>query len=95
MPIKQEVFEDAYDADLQDPCDMVRAILPEPQSPAMKAEHPMTTAFTVMAIAIGRLSRRRSNFLRNGRWETIPMKGTDEAPNSYSIRLALREYGIA
>ena len=36
MPLKREVSEDVYDTDPQDPRDRVRAILPEPQSPAMK-----------------------------------------------------------
>jgi hypothetical protein len=40
MPLKREVSEDVYDTDPQDPRDMVRAILPEPQSPAMKAYIP-------------------------------------------------------
>jgi len=37
MPIKREPPEDAYDAVPQDPRDMVRARLPEPQFPAMQA----------------------------------------------------------
>jgi hypothetical protein len=40
MPLKREVSEDADDTVPQDPCDTVRAILPEPQSPAMKANIP-------------------------------------------------------
>jgi hypothetical protein len=40
MPIKREVSEDADDTVPRDPRDTVRAILPEPQSPAMKANIP-------------------------------------------------------
>jgi hypothetical protein len=40
MPLKREAFEDAYDAVLQDPRDMVRARLPNPQPPAMQAYIP-------------------------------------------------------
>jgi hypothetical protein len=36
MLLKREAPEDAYDADPQNPHDMVRAILPKPQPPAMK-----------------------------------------------------------
>jgi hypothetical protein len=40
MPLKRKASEDAYDADLQDPRDMVRARLPKPQPPAMQAYIP-------------------------------------------------------
>ena len=36
MPLKRKPSEDAYDAVPQDPRDMVRAKLPEPQFPAMQ-----------------------------------------------------------
>jgi len=37
MLLKRETPEGAYDADPQDPHEMVRAILRKPQPPAMKA----------------------------------------------------------
>jgi hypothetical protein len=40
MPLKRKASEDACDADPRDPCDMVRAKLPKPQSPAMQANIP-------------------------------------------------------
>jgi len=40
MLIKRKTPEDAYGAVLQDPCDMVRAKLPKPQSPGMEAYIP-------------------------------------------------------
>ncbi len=40
MPLKREASEDAYDVVPQDPRDMVRTALFEPQSPAMQAYIP-------------------------------------------------------
>jgi len=40
MPVKRKASEDAWGADPQDPCEMVRAKLPKPQSPAMQAYIP-------------------------------------------------------
>jgi retron-type reverse transcriptase len=40
MPIKRKWSEDVYGHGLQGPCDMVRAVLPESQSPAMQAYIP-------------------------------------------------------
>jgi len=36
MSEKQGAWEGVYDVALQDPCDMVKAILPEPQSPVVE-----------------------------------------------------------
>jgi len=40
IPGKQEASEDVYGADLQDPCDMVKAGLLEAQFPVVKASTP-------------------------------------------------------
>jgi hypothetical protein len=36
MSEKQGTWEGVYDVALRDPCDMVKATLPEPQSPAVE-----------------------------------------------------------
>jgi hypothetical protein len=40
MPLKRRRTEDVYGRVVQDPCDMVKATLPEPQPPGMQASIP-------------------------------------------------------
>jgi len=79
---------------VQDPPDMVRAVLPEPQSPAMQP-HILRHNASERSHRHGMIDFRHPNLPAGGRWATSPFKGTQTAPTSGSIRLATRECGIA
>jgi hypothetical protein len=50
MLVKRRTTEDVYVVALRDPRDMVKAIRPEPQSPAMSMPHPWHTTSLKAAI---------------------------------------------
>jgi hypothetical protein len=65
----------------QDPRDMVKAELLEPQPPAKHADPP------IQCLKLGATDRRRLKVRRRqlpvgGRWEKILLKGANEAPKS-------------
>src|SRR5919199_1069697 len=85
MPSKPVLPEDVYGTDRQDPRDMAKAELPEPQSPAMQSDIPRSPRLVGGAAVIERGALDRSKLPTGGRWTTSPLKETDEAPTSRSF----------
>jgi hypothetical protein len=81
MLVKRSTTEGVYVVALRDPRDMVKAILPEPQSPAMSMPHPLNTT-SIKAAIIGWGVEYHSNLPDDGQWAVSPRKETDKAPTS-------------
>ena len=95
MSEKQEALEGAEGVVLQDPRDMAKARLPEPQSPAVELH---TRCYSVCSATSP--GANRSGFavccLRLvERWRTTPFEGMNGAPKSRLIRSPPMERGIA
>ena len=82
MPSKPVLPEDVYGTDRQDPRDMAKAELPEPQSPAMQSDIPRSPRLVSGATDIGRRALSRPKLPVGGQWATSSLKETDEAPTS-------------
>jgi hypothetical protein len=81
MLVKRRTTEDVYVVALRDPRDMVKAILPEPQSPAMSMPHPLNTT-SIKAAIIGWGVEDYPNLPDGGQWAVSPRKEADKAPPS-------------
>jgi hypothetical protein len=104
MSEKREASEVAYDADPQDPRDMVKATLLESQFPEVKQSAPRYRSYRG---AIGRphfhavwdiwplLASRNRYPPADGRYPMRIFKGTKGTPTVALLRLAHREQGIA
>ena len=95
MPEKRKSSEGVYDDVPQGPRDKVKAILPESQSPAVKAHTRCYSVFNAASPGADR-SRFADCHLRPGeRWVANPLKGMSGTPTSCSIRSAPTERGMA
>jgi hypothetical protein len=81
MLVKRSTTEGVYVVALRDPRDMVKAIRPESQSPAMSRPHPLSTTPLKAAIR-GWGVEYHSNLPDDGQWAVSPRKETDKAPPS-------------
>jgi hypothetical protein len=81
MLVKRRTTEDVYVVALRDPRDMVKAILPESQFPAMSMPHPLNTT-SIKAAIIGWGVEDHPNLPGGGQWAVSPRKETDKAPPS-------------
>jgi hypothetical protein len=81
MLVKRSTTEDVYVVALRDPHDMVKALLLEPQSPAMSMPHPLNTT-SIKAAIIGWGVEYHPNLPEGGQWAVSLRKETDKAPSS-------------
>jgi hypothetical protein len=83
MLVTREGGEDVEPSALLDPCDMVRAELPEPQVPVMQCHVSRYNVYRG-TIDIGRSHRSRLNLWVDGRCSTRALKEPNAAPTSCS-----------
>jgi hypothetical protein len=81
MLVKRRTTEDVYVVALRDPRDMVKAILPEPQPPAMSMPHPLNTT-SIKAAVIEWGVKYHPNLPDGGQRAVSPRKEADKAPPS-------------
>jgi hypothetical protein len=87
MALKWKSPEDVYGDVLQDLSDMVKAELPEPQSPVVKLSTPRSQRLYCGAIGnLGQNTRGQGRLPLDGRWVMNPIKVTNEASKSLYIR---------
>jgi hypothetical protein len=87
MLVKRRTTEDVYVVALRDPREMVKAIRPEPQSPAMSLPHPLNTT-SIKAAIRGWGVEDYPNLPDGGQWAVSPRTEADKAPPSRSyVRL--------
>src|SRR5688572_26094721 len=79
MPSKPVLSEDVYGTDRQDPRDMAKAELPEPESPAMQSDIPRSPRLVGGATDMRRGAQDRLKLPTGGRWATSSLKETDKA----------------
>ena len=92
MLVKRRTTEDVYVVALRDPRDMVKAILLEPQSPAMSMPHPLNTT-SIKAAIIGWGVEDHPNLPDGGQWAVSPRKEADKAPPSREYVRLLENVG--
>ena len=80
----EETLEDAYRVVLRGPRDMVKAKLPEPQSPAVQATHSRPQRLTAVPSRAGHHDFRGAYPPLDGRLVANQFKGTNGAPTSRS-----------
>jgi hypothetical protein len=92
MLVKRRTTEAVDVVALRDPRDMVKAIRPEPQSPAMSMPHPLNTT-SIKAAIIGWGVEDYPNLPDGGQWAVSPRKAADKAPPSRSYVRLLENVG--
>jgi hypothetical protein len=87
MLVQRSTTEGVYVVALRGPRDLVKAIRPAPQPPAMPMPHPLNTT-SIKAVGIGWGVQHPPNLPDGGQWAVSPRQEADQAPPSRSyVRL--------